>query len=67
MNIAKHGCIHYLSMKRKLKSIALFNTFLLILLRRKLQLKQGAKLFKKTQKDINIISNLFLEFFIRLT
>jgi hypothetical protein len=53
--------------ERKLKSIALFNTFILIPLRRKLQLKQGFKLFKRTQKDVNIISNLFLDFFIRLT
>jgi hypothetical protein len=50
-----------------MKEIALFNAFLLIPLKQKLQLKQGFKLFKKTQKDINIISNLFLDFFIRLT
>jgi hypothetical protein len=48
--------------ERKLKSIALFNTFLLIHLKQKLQLKQGFKLFQRTQKDINIISNLFLDF-----
>jgi hypothetical protein len=48
--------------ERKLKSIALFNTFLLIHLKQILQLKQGFKLFQKTQKDINIISNLFLDF-----
>jgi hypothetical protein len=47
----------------KLKSIALFNTFILIPLRQKLQLKQGLKLLKRIQKDINIISNLFLDFF----
>jgi len=52
---------------RKLKSITLFNRFLLIPLRWKLQLKQGFKLFKKIQKDIYIIFNLFLDFFIRLT
>jgi hypothetical protein len=60
MNIAKHRYTHYLSMK--LKSIALFNKFLLILLKWKLQLKQGLKLFKITQKDIYIISNLLLDF-----
>jgi len=53
--------------ERELKSITLFNTFLFIPLRQKLQLKQGLELFKRTQKDINIISNLFLDFFIRLT
>jgi hypothetical protein len=53
--------------EKKLKSIALFNTFLLIPLRRKLQLKQGLKLFKMTQRDINNISNLLLYFLIRLT
>ncbi len=58
MNIAKHRCMHYIH-ERKLKSIALFNTFLLTPLRGKLQLRQGLKLFLKTQKDINIISNLF--------
>jgi hypothetical protein len=47
-----------------LKLIALFNTFILIPLRWKLQLKQGLKLFKRTQKHINIISNLFLDIFI---
>jgi len=51
----------------KLKSIVLVNTILLILLSWKLQLKQGFKLFKKIQKDIYIISNLFLIFFIKLT
>jgi hypothetical protein len=61
MNIAK--LIH----ERILKLIALFNTFLLIPLSQKLQLKQGFKLFKRTQKDINIKSNLFLDFFIELT
>jgi hypothetical protein len=58
-------CMQYLSMK-KLKSITLFNTFLLIPLKWKLQLKQGLKLFKMTQKDIHILSNLFLHF-IKLT
>jgi hypothetical protein len=53
--------------ERKLKSIALFITFLLIPLRQKLQLRQRLKLFKRTQKEFNIISNLFLDFFIRLT
>jgi hypothetical protein len=48
--------------ERKLKSITLFNTFLLIPSKQKLQIRQGLKLFKKTQKDINIISNLFLDF-----
>jgi hypothetical protein len=48
--------------ERKLKSIALFNTFLFIPVRQKLQLKQGLKLFKRIQKDINIISNLFVDF-----
>jgi hypothetical protein len=43
----------------KLKSIALLNAFMLILLRWKLQLQQGAKLFKRVQKDIYIESNLF--------
>jgi hypothetical protein len=52
---------------KNLKSIALFNIFLLIHLRWKLQLKQGLKLFKRTQRDINNTSNLFLDFFIRLT
>jgi hypothetical protein len=52
---------------KNLKSIALFNTFLLIILRWKLQLKQGFKLIKRIQKDICIISNLLLEFFNRLT
>jgi hypothetical protein len=52
---------------KKLKSTALFITFLLIILRWKLQLRQGFKLVKKTQKDIYIISNLFLIFFNRLT
>jgi hypothetical protein len=47
--------------------MALFNTFLLIPLRWKLQLKQALKLFKRTQKDIDIISNILLDFFIRLT
>jgi hypothetical protein len=61
MNIVK--LIH----ERILKLIALFNTFLLIPLSQKLQLKQGFKLFKRTQKDINIKSNLFLDFFIELT
>jgi hypothetical protein len=53
--------------ERKLKSISLFNTLFLISSKQKLQSKQGLKLFKKTQNDINIISNLFLDFFIRLT
>jgi hypothetical protein len=53
--------------ERKLKSITLFNTFFFIPLKQKLQLKQGLKFFKRTQKDINIISNLFLNFFIQLT
>jgi hypothetical protein len=52
--------------ERKLKSIALFNIFLLIPLRWELQLRQGLKLFKKTQKDIYIISNLFIDFFNKL-
>jgi hypothetical protein len=50
--------------ERKLKSIALFNTFILIPLRWKLQLKQVFKLFKRIQKDRYIISNLFLDFLI---
>jgi hypothetical protein len=50
--------------EKKLKSIALFNTFILIPLRWKLQLKQGFQLFKRTQKDRYIISNLFLDFLI---
>jgi len=52
---------------KKLKSITFFNTFLLIILRWKLQLRQGFKLVKKIQKDIYIISNLFLDFFNILT
>jgi hypothetical protein len=52
---------------KQLKSITFFNTFLLIILRWKLQLRQGFKLVKKIQKDIYIISNLFLDFFNRLT
>jgi hypothetical protein len=32
-----------------------------------MQLKQGLKLFKKTEKYIYIVSNLFLYFFIKLT
>jgi hypothetical protein len=48
--------------ERKMKSIALFNTFLLIPL--KLLLRQGFKLFKMTKKDIYIISNLILIFLI---
>jgi hypothetical protein len=50
--------------ERKLNSIALFNTFILIPLRWKLQLKQGLKLLKRTQNDKYIISNLFLDFLI---
>jgi hypothetical protein len=53
--------------ERKLKLIALFNTFLFIPLRQKLQLKHGFKLFKRIQKDINTTFNLFLEFFSKLT
>jgi hypothetical protein len=68
MNIAKHRCMNYSSLKKsKHNFYALFNTFLLIPLRQKLQLRQGFKLFKMTKKDINIISNVFLDFFIRLT
>jgi hypothetical protein len=48
--------------ERTLKSIALFNTFLLIPLKQKLQLRQGLKLFKRIQKGINILSNLFFDF-----
>jgi hypothetical protein len=48
--------------KRKLKSIVLVNTIFFILLKWKLQLKQGFQLFKRIQKDIYIISNLFLDF-----
>jgi hypothetical protein len=46
--------------ERKLKLIALFNTFLLIPLKQKLQFRQG---LERTRKDINIIANLFLDFF----
>jgi hypothetical protein len=53
--------------ERKLKSIAFFNTFIMTPLKQKIQLKQGLKLFKRIQKDINIVSNLFLDFFTRLT
>jgi hypothetical protein len=50
--------------ENNLKSIALFNTFILIPLRWKLQLKQRLKLFKMTQKDKYIIFNLFVDFLI---
>jgi hypothetical protein len=49
-----------------LKLIALFNTFFFIPLKWKLWLRDGFKLFKRTQKDIYIVSNLFLDSFIRL-
>jgi hypothetical protein len=52
--------------ERKLKSIALFNILLFIPLSQKFQLQQGLKLLKRTENDINIISNLFLNFLIRL-
>ncbi len=53
--------------ERKLKLIALLNTFLLISLRRKLQLGQGFKLFKRTQKGHQYYIQAILGFFIRLT
>jgi hypothetical protein len=45
--------------EKKLKSIVLFNTFLLIPLKGKLQLKQGFKLFKRTQYYIQSILGFF--------
>jgi len=67
MNISKHKCtLNYLSMK-EIGLFALFNTFLLIPLKWRLQLKQELKLFKRIQNNIYIISNLFLDFFIRST
>jgi hypothetical protein len=49
-NIAKHRCMDYLSHEINLKSIVLFNTFLLIPLKNKLQLRQGFKLFKDSKR-----------------
>jgi hypothetical protein len=60
--------MHFLSMKKNWSQyITLFNTFILIPLRWKLQVKQGLKLFNMIQNDIYIMSNLLLDFFIRLT
>jgi hypothetical protein len=68
LKIVKHRCMHYLSMKENWSQyIALFNTFFFIPLRWKLQLRQGLKLCNKIQNDIYIMSNLLLDFFIRLT
>lgn len=44
----------------KLKSIALFDAFLFILLKLKLKLRKGFNLFNNIKKDIYIVSNLFL-------
>jgi hypothetical protein len=52
---------------KKIGINALFDTFLLFSLKWKLHLKQGFKLLKRTQNNNNIISNLFLDFFITLT
>jgi len=52
--------------EKKLKSIALFK-LLKNILEWKLQLKQGFKSFKRIKKYIYIISNLFMDFLIRLT
>jgi hypothetical protein len=49
--------------ERELKSLALFYTFLLIPLKWKLQLRKKFKLFKKIQKYIYIVSNIFLDFY----
>jgi hypothetical protein len=53
--------------ERKLNLIAFFNTFFIIPIKWNLQLKEGFKLLKRTQKDIYVISNLFLDLFTRLT
>jgi hypothetical protein len=45
----------------------MFDTFSLFSLKWKLQLKQGFRLLKRTQKNNNIISNPFLDIFITLT
>jgi len=66
MNISKYGSMHYLFMK-KIEINALFDTFFFFSVKWKLQLKQGFKLLKRTQKNNNIISNLFLGIFITLT
>jgi hypothetical protein len=66
MNIAKHRRVHYLSMKENWSQLHCLTRSFWFLLKQKLQWKQGFKLFKRTQKDITI-SNLFLDFFIRLT
>jgi hypothetical protein len=52
---------------KKIKVNYIVNTFILIPLSQKLQLRQGFKLLKRLKKDINIVSNLFFDFFIRLT
>jgi hypothetical protein len=59
MNIAKHRCMHYLSIKENWSQlhylIIPFDSF-----------KMKMTIKTKIQKDIYIISNLFLNFFNRL-
>jgi hypothetical protein len=59
--------MNYLSMKENWNQLHYLIYSFWFFLKQKLQLRQGLKLFKKIQKDINIISNLFLNFFVRLT
>jgi len=56
-------CIIYSQKKIEINYIILFFRAF----KMKMQLKQRLKLLERTQKYIYIISNLFLNFFIRLT
>jgi len=72
MNIAKHRCMHYLSMKENWSQMhCLIYIYIYIYIyidpiKMKFMIKTKLKLFKRTQKDIYIIFNLFLDFFNRL-
>jgi hypothetical protein len=63
MGITKHRYKHCLPIKQKWNQLsALLNAFLLILFKRPI-LKQGFCSFKRTQKDIDVVSNIYLDNF----